>query len=180
MILSGPSFSGDILSLKGRQDSCENSIERLEIVHKLSHYNHSHNCGAKIVLIFNGDTGFGSQKMVDFFNEKIQYVDALMFDNDLLKEFILSNSSVARTKQALIGWLETPLKRYVLHQKRKPLHKIISLGRCLSAFDSVVANRQKLPIIFFPGAIGRKKTFWLKLKKRWYHIRTSVYIVFCH
>ena len=164
LVISGPTFagsvptvSGSVLDLEKGEPYCPVTMERMETVYTLSKYNHDHKCGAKFVLFFNGDTGFGSQRMVDFFNEKIQYVDALMFDNDLLRDMVLQNSKVARTKQTLIGWLETPLKRYVIHQTKKPKHQIISLGRCLSALEVMKNNKIRLPITYFPSSNPRPK-----------------------
>ncbi|MCQ2410100.1 MAG: hypothetical protein MJ053_00760 [Elusimicrobiaceae bacterium] len=164
LVISGPTFAGSVPTVAGSvfdlekgEPYCPVTMERMETVYTLSKYNHDHKCGAKFVLFFNGDTGFGSQRMVDFFNEKIQYIDVLMFDNDLLREMVLQNSQVARTKQTLIGWLETPLKRHVIHQTKKPKHEILSLGRCLSALEVMKYNKIRLPIIYFPFPNPRPK-----------------------
>lgn len=172
LVLSGNTFCGDVYSFvhDGAQPS---TIERFEAIYNLSKYNSENSKGAKIVCYFCGDAGFGTQRMVDFFNEKIQYVDYLLFDNELLREFFLTNSEVARTKQILIGWLETPLKRFVLHNQGKIQKQIISLGRCISAFNDVLENNKNLfPIKFFPLKKPKKQKGFLS------KIKTQIYLFY--
>lgn len=147
LVIGGGYFGGDVPSLSLMRDI---ALEELEVLHQISKYNHDNACGAKTLRYFNGDTGFGSQAMLDLFDQKIRYVDTLMFDNDLLRDFVLHNSKEAQKKHSLIGYLETPLKRYTLHNTGPIEHRMISMGRCLSQFDYIRKNLLKLPIRFYP------------------------------
>lgn len=169
LIISGPCYFGDCYSNSFEPSWRISCIETMEYLYSISKYNKQHNCGAKIVRYFNGDTGFGTQEALDYFNEKIKYIDYLCFDNEALRDFVLKNSAVAQRKTSLIGWLETPLKRYCVHNTSKPLHSFISLGRCLSTFDELKKNDCKLPIMFFPrkrSDISRIERWKMKLTKR--------------
>lgn len=151
LVLSGPTYFGEIISnimLPLRiKDAC---TENMEALYQISKYNVEHKCGAKCVRYFNGDSGFGTQNALDYFNDKMKYVDVLSFDNDALRDLFMKNSEVARKKKTIIAWLETPLKRHVIHNTGKIEKRFISLGRCLSAFDEIRRNKDKLPITFFP------------------------------
>ena len=123
-------------------------LEELDKIYELSSFNHNHKKGAKIIRYFNGETDFGTQEMVDIFTEKTRYVDVFIFDNDQLKEFVLSNIPNAHSKKNLLGWIETPLKRFVHHNQGKIKRSIISLGRFLCSYPR---DRLNLPHIqFFP------------------------------
>lgn len=131
LVLSGPNFAGDLKSLSNFKFP---SMEALEITYNISKYNRENKCGAKVVKWFNGDTGFCSQEMVDFFNYKIKYVDVLIFDNDLMKEFVLKNIPNAKNIKSYVSWLETPLERFVQNNICKKIDKkFISLGRLFSS-----------------------------------------------
>lgn len=147
LIVGGGYFGGDVPSLSPTRNI---ALEELDILHQISKYNHDNGCGAKILRYFNGDMGFGSQTMLDLFDQKIRHVDTLMFDNDLLRDFVLYNSKEAQKKRSLIGYMETPLKRHVLHNTEPIERRMISMGRCFSQFDYVRKNSLKLPIRFYP------------------------------
>ena len=104
---------------------------QLEVLYQISKYNKEHHKGAKVVRWFNGDTGFGNEKVAQTFTEKTKYVDTFMFDNDQLKEFIFANIPTAAEKECLYGWIETPLERFCYHNTGKIKRKICSLGRML-------------------------------------------------
>lgn len=147
LVVGGGYFGGDVPTLSPIRDL---SLEELDVLYQISKYNHDNACGAKILRYFNGDTGFGSQAMLDLFDQKIRYVDTLMFDNDLLRDFVLYNSKEAQEKRSLIGYLENPLKRYVLHNTGPIERRMISMGRCFSQFNFIRNNPFKLPIRFYP------------------------------
>lgn len=64
------------------------------------------------------------------FNEKIKYLDALIFDNSLLEEFVLKNIPNANNIKRYLGWMETPLERFVKNNTDAKINKsCISLGR---------------------------------------------------
>lgn len=131
LVISGPNFSGDIKSLLYLQNY---TIEMLELTYEISKYNRDNKCGAKVVRWFNGDTGFGSQEIVDYFNEKIQYVDALIFDNSLLEEFVLKNIPNASNIPRYVSWIETPLERFVKNNINTNIKKeFISTGRLITS-----------------------------------------------
>lgn len=170
LILSAGGFMGDVPTFKGDKNFWPAQKERFEVFYKTSKYNHDHKCGAKCVLGFNGDTGFATQEKVDFFDKHIQYADVLTFDNNLLKELVFQNSSVARTKETMIAWWETPLKRDVIHQTKKPEHELISMGRCFCAFDKMLRNEFNLPMYWLPRppmALTLKNLIKRRIK-RWF------------
>ena len=129
IVLCGGNFCGDVDSFFEFKDI---GLEELDILYSISKFNHDNQLGAQIIRYFNGDTCWGTQENVDIFNKKIKYVDTLIFDNDLLKEFVMSNIPEAKNKKALLGWIETPLKKYVKHNQSKEYSKeFISIGRIL-------------------------------------------------
>lgn len=129
IVLGGGNFAGDIPSFDIFKKL---SIEELELLAKISTYNKENNCGAFVIRFFNGDTGFGSYEIACRFGECLKNVDLLLFDNDLLKEYVLQNVPSLENKPSLIGWLETPLKRYVKHNKTALIEKIfLSMGRVI-------------------------------------------------
>lgn len=129
IILCGGNFCGDVESFVEFKDI---GLEELDILYNISKFNYDNKLGAKIIRYFNGDTCFGSQEIIEIFNKKIKYVDTLIFDNDLLKEFVITNIPNAKNKKALLGWIETPLKKHVKHNQSTEYSKeFISLGRVL-------------------------------------------------
>jgi GT2 family glycosyltransferase len=129
LIISGGNFGGSLDSLDGFRYL---SLYELDMLHKISKYNHDNSLGAKVIRFFNGDIGWGSRLMADVFNEKIKYVDILLFDNDLLKEYVCANISSAKEKKHILGWLETPLERFVRENKSVKVKKVfLALGRTL-------------------------------------------------
>ena len=135
LIISDYNFSGGI---KSKSVFKLYSEEILDIAYKISKYNKDNNCGATVVRGFNGDTGFGSIDAINMFNEKIKYLDALIFDNSLLEEFVLKNIPNANNIKRYLGWMETPLERFVKNNTDAKINKsYISLGRvlCSSIID---------------------------------------------
>ena len=129
LVISGPNFGGDIISHAHRKKYSE---EVLDITYNISKYNKDNNCGAKVIRWFNGDTAFGTQNSVNLFNEKIEHLDALIFDNSLLEEFVLKNIPNARNIPRYLSWIETPLERFVKNNTNTKIDKkFISLGRVL-------------------------------------------------
>lgn len=147
LVVGGGYFAGNIPTLSILKAA---GLEEIDVLYRISKYNREYRCGAKCLRYHNGDTGFGTARMVDLYNEKIRYVDFLMFDNDLLRDFVLSNSQMAREKQTLIGYMETPLKRFVVHNTKMIERRMISIGRCFSQFNHVRAGALELPITFYP------------------------------
>ena len=88
LIISDYNFAEDI---KSKSVFKLYSEEVLDIAYEISKYNKYNKCGATVVRGFNGDTGFSSIDAINMFNEKIKYLDALIFDNSLLEEFVLKN-----------------------------------------------------------------------------------------
>lgn len=147
LVVGGGYFGGDIPTLGITRGA---SLEELEILYQFARFNHQHDCGAKCLRYFNGDTGFGSEAMINMFERKIKWVDVLMFDNDLLRDFVLHNSGESRKKKCLLGYMESPLERFVIHNRSKIERRIISIGRCFSQFDFIRTNSLNLPITFYP------------------------------
>ncbi len=147
LVIGGGYFGGDIPSLSPVRTA---GIEEIDVLYRISKYNYEHQCGAKCLRYHNGDTGFGSQEMVNLYDDRIRYVDFLMFDNDLLRDFVLYNSQEARKKKSLLGYLETPLKCYVIHNMSKIERRILSMGRNYSQFNFTKRNFLKLPVTFYP------------------------------
>lgn len=128
LVISDYNFGGDIKSIIDKPYS----EKVLDIAYKISKYNKKNNCGAIVVRCINGDTGFGSIEKVNLFNEKIKYLDALIFDNSLLEEFVLKNIPNANNIKRYLGWMETPLERFVNNNINDKIDKsFISLGRIL-------------------------------------------------
>lgn len=151
IILGGGNYGGDVASLKSENLYDKGQLE-LDILYKISQYNHLHNCGAKVIRYFNGDTGFGNEKLSKEFNEKIKYVDTLMFDNDLLKDFVCKNIPNAKKKKHLLGWIETPLQDYVYHNSyKKYSKKFISIGRIISSVP--LGEKVTKKTLFYPYRI---------------------------
>jgi hypothetical protein len=130
LIISGGKFGGSLDSFASIRYL---PLYELDMLYKISKYNHNNNLGAKIVRFFNGDIGWGSRLMSDVFNEKIKYVDILLFDNDLLKEYVCTNIPNAKEKKTILGWFETPLERFVYENKNRKINKkiFLALGRTL-------------------------------------------------
>ncbi|WP_307971155.1 hypothetical protein [uncultured Brachyspira sp.] len=64
------------------------------------------------------------------FNEKIKYLDALIFDNSLLEEFVLKNIPNANNIKMYLGWMGTPLEIFIKNNTDAKINKsYISLGR---------------------------------------------------
>lgn len=126
IVLSGGDYSGEIKTL---QFIRENSELELEILHQLSKYCNQKRTKTQFVRYFNGDTGWGDEKNAIAFEKKIEYVQNLCFDNDLLLEFVEQNIPSVKTKNILIGWMHTPLSKFVVKNDTLPSKKIISLGR---------------------------------------------------
>mgnify|MGYP007069515032 FL=1 len=163
IVIGGGNFGGDIPSVSEFKAI---GLEELDILYKVSKYNSDNKSGAKIIRTFNGDTGFGSKEMVNIFNKKIKYTDILIFDNNLLKEFVLTNIPEARKKKTLLGWLETPLERYVYHNTSSKYDKsFVSVGRILC---SLPLKYKKMDIIIYPNPHmlrkGKLRRFFTKLK----------------
>ncbi len=156
LVVGGGYFGGDVPTLSLIRGL---SLEELDVLYQISKYNHDNACGAKTLRYFNGDTGFGSQAMMSLFNQKIQYVDTLMFDNDLLRDFVMHNSQEARSKVSLVEHMETPMKQYVLHNTKPIEHCMISMGRCFSQFNFIANNSLNLPIRFYPPRSRGKRRF---------------------
>lgn len=123
---------------------------QLDVLYAISKYNHDFTCGATIVRYFNGDTGFGSQENIDIFAQKTKYIDVFMFDNDQLRDFVFANVPSAKTKKTLLGWIETPLERFVYHNQNPIEKRVCSLGRILCSAPKFVMDFNQLPIRFFP------------------------------
>lgn len=128
----------------------EYAHEQLDILYRISKFNSEYHSGAKCIRWFNGDTGFGTPENIELFSNKIQYVDTLIFDNDQLREFVLTNIPSARDKNTLIGWIETPLERFVNHNNRSINKQICCLGRFLCSTPSYITNFKQLPIKKYP------------------------------
>ncbi len=146
IILCGGNFCGDVPSFS---EFTNIGIEELDLLYNISKYNKEKLLGAKVIRYFNGDTCFGSKEKIDVFNKKIKYVDTLIFDNDLLKEFVLTNVPEANNKKILLGWVETPLKEFVHHNiDSKYERSFVSVGRVLS---SVVLPKKVIKkTLFYP------------------------------
>lgn len=127
-------------------------LEELDILYRLSKFSFDEKRKATFVRFFNGETGFGDEETAKQFAEKTQYVDAFMFDNDQLKDFVLANDPNARNKQLLLGWVETPLERFCYHNTGKIERKICSLGRVLCSAPSWKLDLSLLPMRRFPGS----------------------------
>ncbi|TXJ20784.1 hypothetical protein EPJ79_06500 [Brachyspira aalborgi] len=110
LIISDYNFAGDI---KSKSVFKLYSEEVLDIAYKISKYNKDNNYRAIVVRGFNGDTGFCSIDAINMFNEKIKYLDALIFDNSLLEEFVLKNIPNANNIKMYLGWMETPLEIFI-------------------------------------------------------------------
>ncbi|MBZ7937992.1 glycosyltransferase family 8 protein [Campylobacter molothri] len=145
IVIGGGGFYGGLDSLESLKHS---SLEELEILYQISKYNSEKKCGAFILRYFNGDTSFYSKEMINLFNKKIAYVDFLIFDNNLLRDFVLLNIEEAQNKKYLIGWMETPLKRFVYHNNCNQYSRFfLNIGRIISSypFDKFLSK-----ILFYP------------------------------
>ncbi|HEC1752120.1 TPA: hypothetical protein R1712_001655, partial [Campylobacter lari] len=166
IVVGGGYFSGGIDSLK---DIEKCSLEELEILYQISKFNYENHCNAFIIRYFNGDTGFSSKYIADFFGKKIKYVDLLIYDNVNLQEFVMHNVEVAKNKKFIIGWIETPLKRFVFNGSDKYNKNFISVGRILNSieFDEIkskilyLSNRSNSIFDKYPNLIPDRKFYGL-------------------
>jgi glycosyltransferase involved in cell wall biosynthesis len=133
IIFGGGRFGGIVNTQTMYRDI---SLYELNMLYKITKYNSDNNLGAKSVRFFNGDTAWGCRLMADSFNEKIGYVDVLLFDTDLLREYVVTNIPVAKTKKHIICWVATPLQRFVHKNSSKITNKkFLSLGRVMCATE---------------------------------------------
>jgi len=150
IILGGGNFAGDVETINYGDDFKGRSQEELEVLYNLSKYNKNKGCGAKTIRYFNGDTGWASEAMIRFFDKNITYVDLLIFDNESLMEYVKENIPSANNKKCCIGWIETPLDRFVVHNINKIKKRIVSLGRSLCCLNAEEMKYKELPISFYP------------------------------
>lgn len=163
IIIGGGNFPGMVASIESGDKFRERALEELDVLYKITKYNHDNKCGAKSIRYFNGDTGFGTTEMIDLFTKKTKYVDIFMFDNELLRDYVIYNIPNIKNKETLIGWLETPLERFVIHNKSSIRRRIISLGRSLCSQDlSKMDFFNKTT--FYP--VNKNKLSWFE-RKRW-------------
>jgi|GEM_PF-2659407 len=141
----GPQFPDELKSMCKRE---------MEIFYELSRRNTLQHCGAKAILCFCGDNIYETAPYIDWFSEKSQYADLLLFDNDLIKKYVLTNIPMLHSKPNWVEYFETPLLRWVQHNTGTPIEKkrLMSLGRCICTFDvskevEVFALPSKTPIV---------------------------------
>ncbi|MEI0700072.1 hypothetical protein R4K92_14240 [Brachyspira intermedia] len=147
LIISGSAFS-DTNSLSVHK---EYSFDLINVLYEISKYNVEHKCKAKVIRYFNGDTGFSSKETANFLNEKIKYVDTLIFDNNILEELVLNNIPNAVNKNRFIGWVETPLERYIQFNDNNNIENTgILLGRMMTASYFDFKNKLTIYGTLFP------------------------------
>ena len=179
LVIGGGNFGGNVPSSFVFENFQDIGYEELEILAKIAEYNHQNSCKAHVVRYFNGDTGFGSQQAIDTFTEKTKYVDTFLFDNDSLRDFVLTNIPTAKDKKLLLGWIETPLRKTVFHNTGKIERRYISLGRCLCNDAGFIKEKLGKLITYYP--IARKSLSRLQRlkwriigKKRRYNLAGAV------
>jgi hypothetical protein len=141
LILAGPNFEGDLAALA--DDLKGSTLYDLWLLQALAGYNRRRARGALVVRFHNGDTGFGSREMADLYALALREVDLLLFDNDLLREFVLGNAPSLKAKESRLVWLEGPLKRHIRRNEGRGPNFI-----CLGRF--VCGRRLNLPVLHFP------------------------------
>jgi hypothetical protein len=147
LILAGPNFTGDVGSLAEELD--DSPLYDLWLLQSLAGYNRRRGCGAMVVRFHNGDTGFGSREMADLYALGLADADLLLFDNDLLREFVWHNVPVLRAKKSCLLWLEGPLKRHLQRNEgRGP--DFICLGRFFCD------RRLNIPVVHLPTDQSRR------------------------
>jgi hypothetical protein len=142
LILAGPNFEGEVASLADNLK--DSTLYDLWLLKLLASYNRRHGCGAMIVRFHNGDTGFGSKEMADLYALGLADVDLLLFDNDLLREFVWHNAPALRAKKSHLLWLEGPLKRHIRSNEGHSLDFI-----CLGRF--FCDRRLNIPVLHLPA-----------------------------
>ena len=145
LIVTGGHFGGGKLFLPMQKVD----TEELDILYNITKFNFDNNLQAKSLRYFNGDTNFGDEKILLDFKQKTHYVDAFLFDNDLLRDMVLLNVPEIKNKKILLGWFETPLERFVKHNTSACFEKsFLSLGRILC---STPKEFQKLKPLLYPN-----------------------------
>jgi hypothetical protein len=139
---------------------------QLELLYQISSLTKAENTGAKCIRFFNGDTGWASEEQRALFAEKTAFLDAVLFDNPLLQEFVLCNVPELKNKTQLICQLERPLKRFVKVNLAAVDRRIAMLGRWISSVPHGLRADQ---YVSFP--VPRKHFRFLG--KRWYFMAAN-------
>ncbi len=177
IIIGGGYYSGDSPNFNGSFVS----HNELWLMKNIANYNKQNNLGALTVRYFNGDTGFGTKMEAELFEESLKNVDLLIFDNDNLRDFVVTNAPKLKDKKYFYGWIETPLKKYVNHNlTKKYFREFISFGRVICSDKNM-----KYPVktAFYPYPYNQYRGI-KRIIKRFYHkkirhLKSGYYIAGC-
>ncbi len=157
LFIGGGFFAGDVFSFWAPVDDAGEF--QLELLHQVSQITKTENTGSTCIRYFNGDTGWASELQRSKFAEKTRFLDAVLYDNELLQEFVLHNIPELKEKKQLICQLEKPLARFVHLNLNDTDKRIAILGRWIS---TVRHNLRKDQYVKFPvrrWVFGWKKLF---------------------
>jgi len=160
LFLGGGFFGGHVPVLEPWLNGSDQF--QLELLYQVSRAIEEEHTRSKCIRYFNGDTGWGSQRQRDLFAEKTHLLDAVLFDNSLLQDFVLYNIPEFEGKRQLICQLERPLKRFVKVNHTTVDKRIGILGRWVSSVFHRLSARQVVRIPHwrcFLKMFGRRRFF---------------------
>lgn len=162
--IGGGFYSGNVFALESVLSPGDRL--QLELLYQISRLVKAENTGSTCIRYFNGDTGWASEEQRNVFAEKTAFLDVVLFDNQLLREFVLYNIPELKDKKQLICQLEKPLRRFVKVNLEAVDRRIAVLGRWVS---SVPHNLGPDQFIRFPIARKHLKI----LGEKWYFMAAN-------